>query len=58
MREIKLRVKILRPALPDSACQPIILTDGGRRFPTARGSAHSASSPAYSQVARAHGCGL
>ena len=36
MREIKLRVKILRPArgaLPDCAGQSIILKDRGRRFP-------------------------
>ena len=41
-----------RGALPDRAGQSIILKDRGRRFPTAR-SAHSASPPSYSQVARA-----
>ena len=62
MREIKLCVKILRlasglrGALPDGAGQPIILKDRGRRFPAARWI--SPFSVAYSQVTRAHGCGL
>ena len=50
-----------RGALPDIPGQSIILKKkigdaaGFRRHV---GSAHSASPPAYSQVARAHGCGL